>query len=131
MPIGKAYLYFHNPPRDWRKDLMKNMQEKEAKNKPPQRPANPAPPLKLAHYAGTYRNPVYGTITITPEQNQLYMFLGVHKQKVLLKPFDRDNFTFTWRLSEESRAAFSIGDDNQAQSLKIDWDAGAVFKRVE
>jgi CubicO group peptidase (beta-lactamase class C family) len=124
-------LYFHNPPRDWSKDLMKKMQAAEAKNKPPRRPAHPAPPLKLAHYAGTYRNPVYGAITITPEQHQLYLFLGVPKQKVLLQPFDRDNFTFTWPLSEENRAAFSIGDDNQAQSLKIDWEGGPVFKRVE
>ncbi len=122
-------LYFHNPPRDYSKEGLEKMQQAEAKDKPPQRPAAPAPPLAPERYAGTFSNPIYGRITITPEQDKLFMILGVNKQKVLLKPFDRDNFTFTWPF-EENGAAFTIGPDNRAQSLSLDWDGGTEFKRV-
>ena len=74
-------LYFHNPPRDWSKMGLEKMKQAEAKNKPPQRPASPAPPLPLERYAGTFSNPVYGQVTITPEQDQLYMVIGLNKQK--------------------------------------------------
>jgi CubicO group peptidase (beta-lactamase class C family) len=136
LPEALAYkffdLYFHNPTRDWSKDLMKKMQKAEAKDKPPRRPAHPAPPLALASYAGTYTNPVYGRITITPEKHQLYMFLGVPQHKLLLQPFDRDNFTFAFpSATDTDLATFRIGEHNRAQSLKLDWDEGTVFKRVQ
>jgi CubicO group peptidase (beta-lactamase class C family) len=134
MPEALAFkffdLYFNNPPRDWSKEGMEKMKQEEAKNKPPQRPATPAPPLPLERYAGTFSNPVYGQITITPEQDKLYMLLGMQKQKVLLQPFDRDSFTFSW-LSDLSGAVFTIGPDNRAQSLSVDWDGGTEFKRAE
>ena len=123
-------LYCHNPSRDWSKEGREKMKQAEAKEKPPQRPASPAPPLPLERYAGAYSNPVYGQITVTPEQDKLFMVLGVHKQKVLLQPFDRDSFTFTCALEPDS-AVFTVGADNQAQSLSVDWDGGTIFKRVE
>ena len=106
------------------------MKQEEAKNKPPQRPASPAPPLPPERYSGTFNNPVYGRITVTPEQDKLYMVLGLHKQKVLLQPFDRDSFTFNWP-DEAITTVFTIGPDNRAQSFSVDWDGGTEFKRVE
>jgi CubicO group peptidase (beta-lactamase class C family) len=134
MPEALAFkffdLYFHNPPRDWNKEALAKMKAEEAKNKPPQRPAKAAPPLPLPCYAGTFSNPVYGRVTLAPKQDKLYLVIAQNKEKVLMQPFDRDNFTFTWPL-DLTRAAFTIGPDNQAQSLWVDWDEGTVFKRVK
>jgi len=121
-------LYFHNPPRDWRKESLEHMKQAEAKNKPPQRPDSPAPPLPLERYA--YSNPVYGQVTITAERDKLSMLLGVNQQKVWLQPFDRDSFNFTWP-SELDAAVFVIGPDGRALSLSVGWDGGTEFKRLE
>jgi hypothetical protein len=109
---------------------LEKMKQAEGKEKPPQRPASPAPPLPLERYAGTFGNPVYGPITITPEQDKLYMVIGVKKQKVLLQPFDRDIFSFTWP-ADFTAAAFTIGPDGRAQSLSVDCDGGTKFERLE
>jgi CubicO group peptidase (beta-lactamase class C family) len=134
MPESLAFqffdLYFDNPDQDWSKKELERMKQEEAKNKPPQRPASPAPPLPPERYSGTFNNPVYGRITVTPEQDKLYMVLGLHKQKVLLQPFDRDSFTFNWP-DEAITTVFTIGPDNRAQSFSVDWDGGTEFKRVE
>jgi CubicO group peptidase (beta-lactamase class C family) len=122
-------LYFHNPPRDWSKEGLEHMKQAGAKDKPPQRPASPAPPLLLERYAGTFSNPVYGQVTITAEQDKLSMLLGVHQQKVLLQPFDRDSFIFTWPL-DLAVAVFAIGPDGRALRLSVSWDGVAEFKRV-
>ena len=123
-------IYFHNPPRDWSKEGLEKMKQEAAKNKPPQRPASPAPPLSLERYAGDYRNPVYGRVTITKEQDTLSMLLGEPQQKVLLLPFDRDSFTFTYGM-DLAGARFAIGPDGRAMSLSVDWDGGTEFTRVE
>jgi CubicO group peptidase (beta-lactamase class C family) len=134
MPEALAFkffdLYFHNPPRDWSKEGLEKMKQEAAKNKPPQRPASPAPPLPLERYAGAYSNPVYGQVTITAEQDKLFMLLGVNQQKVWLQPFDRDSFTFTWPM-ELNAAVFAIGPDGRAMSLSMDCDGGTEFKRLE
>jgi CubicO group peptidase (beta-lactamase class C family) len=122
-------LYFHNPPRDWSKVGLDKTKQAEAKEKPPQRPASPAPPLPLDRYAGTFSNPVYGQVTVTPEQDQLFMVIGLNKKKVQLHPFDRDSFTFDWP-EDSTPAVFSIGLDGRAESLSVDCDGGAKFKRV-
>lgn len=123
-------LYFDNPPRDWSKEALEKTKEAKAKNRPPQRPASPASPLPPDRYRGTFSNPVYGRITITTEQDKLYLVLGLHQQKVLLQPLDRDSFTFTWPM-DINTAVFAIGPDNRAQSLSVNWDGGTEFKRVE
>ena len=123
-------LYFHNPPRDWSKEGLEKMKQAAAKNKPPQRPASPAPPLPLERYAGAYSNPVYGQVTITAEPDKLSMLLGVNQQKVWLQPFDRDSFTFTLA-TDLNAAVFAIGPDGRAMSLSVDWDGGTEFKRME
>jgi hypothetical protein len=134
MPEALAFkffdLYFDNPPQDWSKKELARMKQAEAKDKPPQRPASPAPPLAPERYSGTFSNPVYGRITVTPEQDKLFMVLGPHKQKVLLQPLDRDSFTFNWP-DEIGTAVFTIGPDNRAQSFSVEWDEGTIFKRVE
>jgi CubicO group peptidase (beta-lactamase class C family) len=134
MPEALAFeffdLYFDNPPQDWSKKELERMKQEEAKNNPPQRPASPAPPLAPERYSGTFSNPVYGRITITPEKDKLYMVLGLDKQKVLLQPFDRDSFTYTWPM-EINTGVFTIGPQNLAQSFLVDWDEGTEFKRVE
>jgi len=106
------------------------LKQAAAKNKPPQRPASPSPPLPLERYAGVYSNPVYGQVTISAEKGKLSMLLGVNQQKVLLQPFDRDSFTFTWPLDLET-AVFAIGPDDGAMSLSVDWDGGNEFKRLK
>lgn len=123
-------LYFHNPPKDWSKLGLEKMKEAEAKEKPPQRPASPAPPLALDRYAGTFSNPVYGQVTITPEQDQLFMIVGLNQKKVLLQPFDRDAFSFNWP-EDFTPAVFTIGPDGRALRLSVGWDGGTEFKRLE
>lgn len=125
-------LYFHNPPKDWSKLGLEQMKQAAAKDKPPQRPASPAPPLPLDRYAGAYNNPVYGQITVTPEQDQLFATIGLNQKKVLLQPFDRDSFTFAWPFADDfTPAVFSIGPDGRALSLSLGWDGVTEFKRVE
>ncbi len=123
-------LYFHNPPRDWSKVGLDKMKQAEATEKPPQRPASPAPPLPLEHYAGTFSNPVYGQITITPEQDKLFMVIGLNKKKVLLQPFDRDAFSLDWP-EDFTAAVFAIGPNGRALRLSVGWDGGTEFERVE
>ena len=59
---------------------------------------------------------MYGQVTVTAEQDKLYMLLGVRKQKVLLQPFDRDSFTFTWPTDLDA-AVFAIGPDGRAKPV--------------
>lgn len=134
MPEALAFkffdLYCDNPPRDWSKEELAKRKKAEAQDQPPQRPASPSAPLALERYGGTYSNPIYGRITVTPKQDKLYMVLGLHKQKVLLEPLDRDSFTFNWAM-DINIALFTIGLDNRAQSFSVDWDEDTDFKRAE
>jgi len=84
----------------------------------------------MAHFPGAYSNPVYGQVTITAEQDKLFMLLAVNQQKVWLQPFDRDSFTFTWP-TDLAAAVFAIGPDGRAMSLSMDCDGGKEFKRIE
>lgn len=122
-------LYFQNPPRDWSKELLAKEKKAKADEKVPPRPSHPAPPLPLDRYAGAFHNEVYGTITITPEQDKLFMIMGPKQKKVRLQPWDRDTFSFSW-LDDLDSAVFTIGPDGRAQSLFLDWDGGTEFKRV-
>ncbi|MHB9075786.1 MAG: serine hydrolase [Desulfobaccales bacterium] len=123
-------LYFHNPPKDWSKVGLDKAKQTEAKEKPPQRPASPAPPLPLKCYTGAYSNPVYGQITVTPEQDQLFIAVGLNQKKVLLQPFDRDAFSFDWP-EDFTPAVFTIGPDGRALRLSVGWDGITEFKRIE
>jgi CubicO group peptidase (beta-lactamase class C family) len=123
-------LYFHNPPKDWSKAGLEKMKQTQAKEKPPQRPASPAPPLPLERYAGTFSNPVYGEVTVAPEQDKLFMVIGLNKKKVLLQPFDRDAFSFDWP-EDFTPAVFTIGPDGRALRLSLGIDGVSEFQRLE
>jgi CubicO group peptidase (beta-lactamase class C family) len=127
--------FFGNPPKDWRQIIKeKEAGEQKAKSalKPP---APPAPPLPLERYTGVYQNPVYGQIRIAAADKALTATCGPKEVKAQLSPWDRDTFRFSWPdasdTDELTLAVFTIGPEGQAQSLSLNWDEGARFKRVE
>jgi CubicO group peptidase (beta-lactamase class C family) len=127
--------FFGNPPKDWRQ-IIKDKDAKEKAAKPaPHPPTAPAPPLPLERYVGVYQNPVYGQIRIAAQENTLTAICGPKEVKAMLTPWDRDTFKFTWPDTSDTDelilAVFTIGLDGRAQSLSLNWDEGAEFKRLE
>jgi hypothetical protein len=78
---------------------------------------------------------VYGPIRIAADNKTLTAICGPKEVKATLAPWDRDTFKFTWPdasdTDEHNLAVFTIGPDGRAQSLSLNWDEGAEFKRVE
>jgi hypothetical protein len=116
-------LYFHNQTRDWSKMVLDKTKKSEADEKPAARSESPSPTLPLERYAGTFSNPVYGRITIIREQDKLFIVIGLNKRKELLRPFNRDSFSFDWA-DEFTSVVFAIGPDGRAQSSETDYGNG-------
>jgi CubicO group peptidase (beta-lactamase class C family) len=128
-------LFFGNPHKDWRQ-IFKDKQAKDKAAKASQKPpAQPAPPLPLERYTGVYQNPVYGQIRLAAPDKALTAVCGPKEVKAALTPWDRDTFKFSWPdagdTDETTLAVFTIGPEGKAQSLFLNWDEGAKFKRVE
>jgi hypothetical protein len=103
-----------------RKEQAKAAEERQTLEE--SRPRGTHPSLPLAAYAGTYRNPVYGILTVTVEDDHLNIQLGAHPQAHgVLEHWHTDTFFVRWSYItlEESFVPFSIGLDGKVESLKV------------
>jgi hypothetical protein len=128
-------LYFGNPAKNWSGEALAKMKKAAAEegSKEPKPPAQPAPPMALEKYAGTYRNDVYGDVTVDKTGNGLEMTVGPDKFKILLKPWDKDMFTSVV-LGDENKAdvAFTAGADGNVNAMtvnSINQDGCGVFQK--
>jgi CubicO group peptidase (beta-lactamase class C family) len=141
--IQDGILGFHE--RDWRaefQELARKDKGKEAEQRQKledSRPKDTHPSLPLAAYAGTYTNPLYGSLTVSVEGDELTIQLGGHPQAHgVLEHWHTDTFFVRWAYVtlEESFVPFSIGLDGTVESLKVKVAAfvdplAYEFKRVE
>jgi len=119
-------LGFHD--RDWRADFLEMNHKEQARADEKRqkmedaRPQGTHPSLPLADYAGTYCNPIYGSLTVTVDGDQLTVQLGAHPQAHgVMEHWHTDTFFVRWSyLSfEESFIPFSIGLNGTVESLRV------------
>jgi len=104
MPVGAPeaigayfldYVEAGKPQRDWlagyAAQFAADMANHSQLAPPNQPPANPVPAKPNAYYAGTYQNPFYGPITITPD---LRLLIGPHPNDYPLTHWDGSVFSF-------------------------------------
>jgi hypothetical protein len=61
------------------------------------RPADPKPPaLPLSAYAGTYRNELFGSWTITEREGPLEVLAGPARYRAALSPWNGETFHLRW-----------------------------------
>lgn len=128
-------LYFQNPPKDWVKEMMALEEKAREAQKLPEPPKPGAPPLAWDRYTGTYKNEVYGPITVAAAKDGLVVTVGPKKVQMTLRPWDRDNFLgiieSMTKPGEETKVSFEIGGDGRAQRLVMDWDGETEFQRLK
>lgn len=114
--------------RDWRAAFLEMHRKEQAQAAEKRqkldeaRPKDTHPSLPLAAYAGTYSNPLYGTLTVTADESRLSIQLGAHPQAHgTLEHWHTDTFFVRWSYStlEESFVPFTIGLDGTVESLKV------------
>jgi hypothetical protein len=101
-------LYLGLPEVDWNARIMQDFTHIKTMNKrhkAMERAQNPAPAMDLKQYVGVYKNDVYGTVTISENENKLVMH---YKDKIIdMEHFNGNQFTFPGHMLS---VAFSEGD---------------------
>jgi CubicO group peptidase (beta-lactamase class C family) len=103
-------------------------------------PADAAPAMPLAVYAGAYRDTMHGEVTVREENGALVLQFGPHGVQHRLHHWDRDAFSYLLTGSEGAQLAqfgvlFTMGPEGQADTVQISLggvgpDAMATFARV-
>jgi CubicO group peptidase (beta-lactamase class C family) len=127
--------YLGRPARDWSKDfrglyadLAKTAAAERAKVEA-ERVTGTAPTLPLDRYAGTYRSPVFGTVTVSRESSGLLVRYGTGFSGPL-QHWHYDTFRAVWdaRWRGTSPATFQIDGRGQVASVTT---SGVTFVRVD
>jgi len=106
--VAKQY---GNADEDWQKHVAARMKD--------------APPsLPLAKYAGTYRDPWYGDITIRQEGSKLVMRFA-HTQDLVgdMEPWQHDTFIVRWRqrwLNADAFVTFALNPDGDIREARME-----------
>ena len=120
--------YLGAPPTDWvtafRDLAMVEAAEGEAEvKKAGKRNADSRPSLPLASYAGRYRDPWYGDVTIEEHAGKLTMSFTHTRQLVgELEHWQYDTFVARWRdrtLDADAFVTFSLGSDGAIEAVKM------------
>jgi hypothetical protein len=82
-------------------------------------PANPAPALDLAAYAGTYANDYYGDAVIIRQPNRLIMKIGPAPTEFAFTHLDGNVFTFTPHSENASEGSISTATFATDSSGKV------------
>jgi len=88
------------------------------------RASNAPPSLPLASYAGTYRDPWYGDVTITNEQGKLVLrFTKTADLVGTLEPWQHDTFIVRWHqrwLNADAFLNFMLDADGKIRELRME-----------
>jgi CubicO group peptidase (beta-lactamase class C family) len=114
---------------------LKLVHRQMAQDAPPAPPEDPAPPLDLSAYAGSYRNPAFKRLEVVKQDGRLAMALGPRNQTFPMTHFDRDTFSVSqpWPDNDPGLVRFAIGPEGRAQSATLEFLAepeGATFARI-
>ncbi len=88
------------------------------------RNADSTPSLPLAEYAGTYRDPWYGDITLTLEDDGRLWFRSARSAPLTgpLEHFQYDTFIARWedrRLNADAYLSFTLGADGAVEGIRM------------
>jgi hypothetical protein len=86
--------------------------------------ADASPPQALARYAGTFRSPVYGDVTVSIDGKQLRLVAGPAKVAMTLVHRTRDTFVLSQVdldafLGDSGLATFAFGADGAVSALTL------------
>jgi CubicO group peptidase (beta-lactamase class C family) len=88
------------------------------------RASNAPPSLPLASYAGTYRDPWYGDVTITNEQGKLVLrFTKTADLVGTLEPWQHDTFIVRWHqrwLNADAFLNFMLDADGKIREVRME-----------
>jgi len=140
--------YLGTANQDWNQIVFEHSQQSPApSSKPPSTdattdlpdpanpPAKPLPPLPLTAYAGTYRSPIYGDITIISDKERLTLTIGPKQVKRPLTHYDRNRFI--WSLQEvldfDEIVQFDVVGSQAVKLTMLELEAHSrdgIFERV-
>ena len=125
-------LWFENPLVDWSRELLEKEKTKSAGIPDSPSPYIPSRPLVL--YAGSYRNDLYGPVTVTKNGCRLVLTLGAKNIRLKLKHWGGDTFVVYWPgvLTKGACVHFFYGRTGMARAVRIEGmndDLTGVFTR--
>lgn len=125
-------VFVNAPKRDWNAEAAeqekrnKEQAELSLKKEDAARVLNTSPALSLAKYAGTYRDQMYGDVTVSEENGKLVLrFLPAPNFVADLEHWHYDTFVIHWRPSvaynfPRGFVTFTIDKNARTDELKID-----------
>ena len=100
VPFRVVDAFLKAPERDWSGELLRERDAAKAREqaaKAETKPSAPRPPLDLARYAGTYRNPVLGEAKVSLKDGVLNLEVERHSGlRATLSHQDADRFEAAW-----------------------------------
>ncbi len=121
------------PQVDYSALWLASFQKAQAESAVPKRPASPRPPQKLALYAGSYSNPIYGTAEVKVVGSKLHCSVGP-LLTFELQPWDGDTFNFADPISPANAddfATFVAQPDGSMETVRISLFSDSTdFQRV-
>lgn len=134
-------LFDDEPARDWSEDLKtfydnlaKDGEEKQNQQivkMQEARQTNTKPGLPLKDYAGTYQDPLYGVVEVTPNDGILRLHWGDYVSGTL-EHWHHDTFKFVFDRQEWADrwilCSFDLGPDGQPERLRMN---GTPWSKVE
>lgn len=125
-------LWFENRSVDWSSELLN--QQKETTKGISDPPAPYLPPRPLLLYTGSYRNDLYGPVTVSKAGRHLLMSLGAKNIKLTLRHWSGDTFVLYWPgvLTRGAGVYFLYGRTGTARAVRIEGmndDLTGVFTR--
>ena len=127
-------LYGSTPPRDWSIEFKKlytdRTAEREAERKKieEERVTGTRPSLPFEHYAGTYADPLYGTVGVTYDGHLRFSYGP--KRIGPLEHWHYDTFRVQWEARWRGSAFVSFSLDRKGRPFLLDME-GLQFRRIE
>jgi CubicO group peptidase (beta-lactamase class C family) len=99
--------------------------QSQSEPQPPVRPKNPAPPMDLSAYTGTFTGEFTGDIEVALIDGQLQLRIPPAFHIMILEPWDRDTFILRIpRMADESESysfvTFTVGPDGVPNAFSLD-----------
>jgi CubicO group peptidase (beta-lactamase class C family) len=120
---------------DWSKEFLdlyagiKKKSEDKTKQQEAKRVLNTKPSMDLTGYVGTYSDPLYGTVTISI-QNNLLQLSNIKAGTASLTHWNYDSFLLNWNKKWQGKgvANFHINVEGQVDHINID---GVVLAKIK